>query len=659
MKQQFISVMMILAVLVVSILPVAAEPNFTFSLALILGKGLALSSAWSPDGKTIAVGSSGSLWLYTDTLEETKQLAAEPATQLLWNPQSDILASENEHGVTLWDTRRAVRMIQLDGYSFPATWSPDGDTLALIAPNKHIVLWGIAGQQERLEITDYQQNDVASVQFLAWNTDQLIGIASNHDPSFSASRCTFFVWNSKTGELLSTAHPKTDIDPRYIPLAKLINLKPSSAEILWIAQDHFLRFDVQNGQTLASSQSGEIDLHDLAVSPDGKRFATIDWALRQISIWDAETLTLLNILSDGPDEAESASHVTWSPDGKRLLTDAPGAIKIWDVEANSVLHQRTDYMTRVNDLAWSPDGTLLATANGEDTSGVWDFRVRLWNVQKHRIQRVCEGATGQVWSVDWSPEGTRLVTTGGGFHFSDNKVRVWNAATCTLENSAETGTIWTSDSAWSPNGKYIAAQVGGAIEIWEAGELSKAPRMLPIGLTEDVVWHPVYPWLVVELGGNLEIYDTSGAKIHILGEPYPQVEPVRSFPSHLGLVRASAWDHSGTYLAVGGGDFMANNPQNTPNYAIEIWDITTSTLKQTLVGHEDGITSLSWDPSGRYLASASADKTVRVWDTTTGKQIAVLEGHTDIVSTVAWSSDGTLLASGSYDGTVHIWSVEN
>ena len=350
-------------------------------------------------------------------------------------------------------------------------------------------------------------------------------------------------------------------------------------------------------------------------------------------------------------------HLNWSPDGKYLLTDAPGIVKIWDTETGLVLHQRTDYMTRVNDLAWSPDGGLLATANGQDFPGVWDFRVRLWDMQTKNIFSVCEDASGPIWSVDWNPDGTQLVTTGGGFYFSDDKLRIWNAATCMLEDSAELGTRLGFVSAWSSDGQYIAAQVGGAIEVWEANELSEEPRMLPIGLTENIVWNPVHPWLVVGVLGTIEIYDMSDAKVFVYGEPFPHADPIHSFPGNLELVRTAAWNNDGTLLAVGGGEFLVNTTEKTPNYTIEIWDTTTSTLQYILTGHEDGVTSLALDPTGHYLASASADHTVRVWDTTTGQQLAVLEGHTDIVSVVAWSPDGTHLASGSHDGTVRIWQV--
>ena len=65
---------------------------------------------------------------------------------------------------------------------------------------------------------------------------------------------------------------------------------------------------------------------------------------------------------------------------------------------------------------------------------------------------------------------------------------------------------------------------------------------------------------------------------------------------------------------------------------------------------------MKFSPSGKWLASASDDRTIRLWDVSSRQLHATLTGHRGMVLGVAFAGD-QLLASGSQDGTAKLWDA--
>src|SRR5262245_62401378 len=85
-------------------------------------------------------------------------------------------------------------------------------------------------------------------------------------------------------------------------------------------------------------------------------------------------------------------------------------------------------------------------------------------------------------------------------------------------------------------------------------------------------------------------------------------------------------------------------------------------LRDTLVGHTDGVTSVAYSPDGKTLASGGLDGTIKLWNVATSKEQATLSehkysGHRYWVYCVAFCPDGKALASGSERRTIKLWDV--
>ncbi|MBW4479278.1 MAG: AAA-like domain-containing protein [Tolypothrix brevis GSE-NOS-MK-07-07A] len=91
---------------------------------------------------------------------------------------------------------------------------------------------------------------------------------------------------------------------------------------------------------------------------------------------------------------------------------------------------------------------------------------------------------------------------------------------------------------------------------------------------------------------------------------------------------------------------------------IKLWNLETKKEITTLNGHSLGVSSVTFSRDGKTLAWASSDKTIKLWNLETKKEITTLNGHSDLVYSVTFSPDGKTLASASSDKTIKLWNLE-
>jgi WD40 repeat protein len=91
---------------------------------------------------------------------------------------------------------------------------------------------------------------------------------------------------------------------------------------------------------------------------------------------------------------------------------------------------------------------------------------------------------------------------------------------------------------------------------------------------------------------------------------------------------------------------------------VQVWDTASGKTTAVLRGHESDVSSAEFSPDGRWIVTASHDKTARVWDAKAGNQVALLEAHEDEVWEAKFSPDGRQIVTRSQDKTARVWDAK-
>ncbi|XRQ14923.1 helix-turn-helix domain-containing protein [Actinomadura welshii] len=319
--------------------------------------------------------------------------------------------------------------------------------------------------------------------------------------------------------------------------------------------------------------------------------------------------------------------VAVTADGRTLATGgADRSVRLWNIADRGrpapVGRPVTGHRDTVYGVAFSPDGTMLASGGGGGT-------VLLG--RPGEAPRRLGGPRDTVYAVAFAPDGETLVAAS-----ADGTVRTWDAAAPEPEGRVVAeGSAAAHSLAFSPDGGTLAAGFAdGRIRLVDMDRGRSAGRPLDAGgrTVFAVAFSPDGGMLAA--GGadrKIRLWRMDGSSAVPSGEPL-------SGPK--GWVNGVAFAPDGRGLAAASSDGE-----------VRIWDTGTRALRHSLP-HPGPVTAVAFLRSGA-LATAASDGTARVWDVPG----PVIGGPDDEIYAVGLSGDGRVLAVAGADGTARLWSV--
>jgi WD40 repeat protein/DNA-binding SARP family transcriptional activator len=416
------------------------------------GSGRILDEALSPDGRTLAVrGDDGNVALFdTRTLRQRGTAlpgnsdiglwagAAGPLHALAFAPDGRTLAvggtagggpDQSATAVLVGLRTHAARTGQftsLGGITEDVAFGPDGRTFATggAVGNRYPPGEAIVVRQARTGHALARTRPIPDARLGGYTRDGrfLLVAAGNRRSLF---------YHARTLQLART------FDVSGVPA-----VSPASDKAAFGQGDgSVILLNLHTGQTKRLSGRASGSINAVAFSRDGQTIASADED-GTISVWNVRTGTFRETLKG---HTAAAQEVVFSPDGRTLYTAGfDGSVIAWDLGGARRLGEPFRFATQTTRGAAGSGGSLFAVSPRPD-------RVRLWRAGALTpIGPPLRGAVGYVNDIAFSPDGNLVAAAG------DRHAVVWDTMTREIVRVFPVGDHGASSVSFSPDGMTVA-----------------------------------------------------------------------------------------------------------------------------------------------------------------------------------------------------------
>ncbi len=296
-------------------------------------------------------------------------------------------------------------------------------------------------------------------------------------------------------------------------------------------------------------------------------------------------------------------------------------------------------VSAVNDLAWSPEGNILAVAT-RDHIEFFDVitrdSIRSLYPETAGLQKIafCPPAAGS-----WLVAGTRRGSEQEGY---GSAVELWIGPDWKPLGVITGSPTGLSDLAFTAGGQYLGVAYASSVEAnnmiefidstyWTISSTLKTGPILNLAFSPD--------GRLLATSPDRYAINTWDIRSKTLAYKF--------YTSFTGAVNTMAFSTDGRFLVSGHYDG-----------AIRIWDMANGLLLNTFQ-QESVVESIAFSPDAKLLATGAGfeDNLVRIYSLETNELLNVLEGHSQAVTDLLFSPDSKLLVSSTYDGEIRSWGI--
>lgn len=452
------------------------------------GPGVVEGIAYSPDGRLLAAGTAGGVYLHDAASHEIVAFfeTIVPVDTLAFDPSGERMAVGLRNGAVelrhVTDGELLATATAHTDRVMSLAFGPSGDLLITGSWDDTARLWDVTGDEfATVHAFSGHEDGVWSVAFSSNGQWIASGAGDGVIRLWRATEGTLYstlrghtnnVWDlafSPDGQTLASASLDTTIRLWSVPAGLSMStftghseavlsvaFSPDGATLASGSDDDTIRLWQVDDGTLIYSLAGHRNwINQLAFTPNGETLASAS-SDGTIRFWDPTTGTQTGMI----DRYESVTGlITFSPNGRTLAsTGYTDEVWVWSVGGGPPL-RLSGHTAYITDIVFSPDSSLLASASDDSTA-------RLWNASNGSLIAALDDHTGRVLSIAFSPDGELLASSG-----ADNTVRLWHTSDGELLKTLSGHTDWVREVAFSPDGALLASAADdNTVRLWRVAD---------------------------------------------------------------------------------------------------------------------------------------------------------------------------------------------
>jgi WD40 repeat protein len=590
-----------------------------------IGQGLivpdyAAQAIWSPDGKTLAVGSTIGIWMYdaTDFNKTPHLLEAHnslPLYGVAFSPDGHYLAATSGHdyswgddnSVRLWDLKTDTLIATMKGYQGTVqlvTFTADSKYL-IAAVQGTLTEWEVPTGRPKISVPA----DISSMA-LSHDGARLATLGYAMEPAG---------YHIKLWDPTSLQYKNTIDIPSTTTVSSFNSLVFNADDkTIIVGSDTTSLWDIATGKQIQQFP-GLGNVSGLDISPDGKNLAVASYN-QTLQLWSftAQKQVWSNTYATYP------HGLKFSPNGQYLaLVMNDNSVVIANARTGAeVALLRWDDFTGPT-AAISPDGNYIAASTGQE--------IEIIDTNTYQqVSAMTDKAAGVI-DLLFSHDGKRLAGIGYEHpttYYNPNYtgyeyIRLWDTSTGKLlANSTENSSFQPTDLfAFTTDNKRLVTVTGYTVTLWDGfngSELAALPNLVNgpfYSVSPDGQYVADFFSDKPNDGVILRVWEI------ITGHQMPVPE-----------------EAAGTVAFSPDGKYIADQTAD----ALNLWNIRTGKKIASFKGYfgED----LTFSPDGTLLAGSGgfSDPTIYLFNAATGQELVVLTGHLNSqVTSLDFSGDGT------------------